>query len=89
MSICRVNNKCFETILVIWDILRCWVKKHPVNEKKIKDKSPARALLQKEPSIEASFEILPEAIPNSKLKKLTRYPINPEADWGPKARLVV
>lgn len=62
------------------------MKKHPVNSKKIKERSPASALLKKEAKIEANFEILPEATPMSKQMKLTRFPVNPEADWGPKAR---
>jgi len=71
---------------VIWDILRCWVKLHPVNSKKLTERSPASIILKKETSIEASFEILKEATPKSKQMKLSRFPINPEADWGPKAR---
>ena len=73
---------------MIWDILRCWVKLHPVNFKKIKECSPAASLLSKEPKLEANFEFTEDAIPKSKKMKLTRFPINPEADWGPKARLV-
>lgn len=70
----------------IWDILRCWVKEHPVNPKKIKDNSPSKILLSREAELNASFEVIPEAIPKSKSLKLARFPINPEADWGPKAR---
>ena len=76
----------FPNNLVIWDILRCWVKLHPVNKKRISERSPAHALLSKECQLEACFDVLKEATPNSKLMKLTRFPINPEADWGPKAR---
>ncbi|XP_066930954.1 tRNA (guanine(26)-N(2))-dimethyltransferase-like [Clytia hemisphaerica] len=71
---------------VIWDILRCWVKLHPINRKKITERAPAHIILEKDPELEASFEILKEATPKSKQMKLTRFPINPEADWGPKAR---
>ena len=71
---------------MIWDILRCWVKLHPVNQKKISSNSPAALILNKEPKFSANFEITQYAFPRSKTMKLLRYPENPEVDWGPKAK---
>ena len=70
----------------MWDIIRCWAKLHPVKESKLKARSPAAAILSKAPKLEASFDILAAATPKSKILKLKRFPGNPQADWGPKAR---
>jgi len=89
VSSTHCNENGFKTdasIKVIWDILRCWVKLHPVKESKVKERTAAEHLLSKEAELEANFEVLPSATPRSKILKLTRFQINPEADWGPKAR---
>lgn len=67
---------------VVWDIMRCWVKKHPVSDKR-KKKSPGQAILGQEPKIEADFTV-PSAL--WRKKSATRYQMNPEPHWGPKAR---
>jgi tRNA (guanine26-N2/guanine27-N2)-dimethyltransferase len=36
--------------------------------------------------IEACFSVRKDANPPSRLQKLSRFPENPEANWGPKAR---
>eukprot|EP00795_Rhopilema_esculentum_P012237 gene12237-2871_t len=71
---------------VIWDILRCWEKEHPVSEKTKTAQSPAAAILSKPPKIEASFVVVEEANPKSRKMKISRFPENPLPDWGPKAR---
>ena len=73
--------------VVLWDVLRCWEKIHPVSEKKKKSKnSPAAVILSKEPEIMASFDVIEEANPKSRKMRMSRFPENPEPDWGPKAR---
>ncbi|XP_072167824.1 tRNA (guanine(26)-N(2))-dimethyltransferase-like isoform X1 [Diadema setosum] len=69
---------------VIWDILRAWVKDHPVSQKRLTPGSPATSILSKEPSIDVNFQSHPEAIPKS--RNMIRFPENPEANWGPRAR---
>lgn len=89
VSGCHANVAGFKTDApqsVIWDILRCWCKTTSVKDRKNALHSPATALLSKTSQIEACFDILPEATPHSKIMKLSRYPLNPEVDWGPKAR---
>ncbi|KAL4215733.1 N2,N2-dimethylguanosine tRNA methyltransferase [Rhizopus microsporus] len=71
---------------VMWDIMRAWVKKHPVVMKNIAENSPARTILSKEPSIEVNFTKHPKAVSQSKSEGLVRYQVNPTPNWGPKAR---
>ena len=67
---------------VVWDIMRCWVKKHPVSDKR-KTSSPGQAILAREPSHTVDF-----TVPSGLLQKktATRYQQNPEPYWGPKSR---
>ncbi len=69
---------------VIWDIMRTWVKRHPL--KKGHENSPGHVILSKPPQTEVSFEFKPGANPASRQLKMTRFPENPEPEWGPKAR---
>lgn len=69
---------------VIWDVMRCWVQKHPVGERGRSEDSPAAKILAKAPKLKANFS-LPPALLGTK-KKVKRFPPNPEAFWGPKAR---
>lgn len=69
---------------VVWDIMRNWVKQHPV--KNVKPDSPAATILSKEPQFETSFVVRSDANPTSRLLKLSRFPQNPEPNWGPKPR---
>ncbi|KAG7399017.1 tRNA methyltransferase 1 [Phytophthora boehmeriae] len=71
---------------VIWDIMRCWVKKHPLNKNRDGQESAGNRILAKEPKIEANFSSR-RPCPNDKTKAL-RFPLNPEPNWGPKARAV-
>ncbi|KAI8973272.1 N2,N2-dimethylguanosine tRNA methyltransferase [Mycotypha africana] len=71
---------------VMWDIMRAWVKKHPVVMDNISENSPARTILAKEPSIEVNFTKHPNAVAESKAEHLVRYQMNPTPNWGPKAR---
>lgn len=81
---CFVSNAFFFYSSVVWDIMRCWVKLHPVKRKK--ETAPGTAILSKEPVIQVSFEAKPGANPVSRQKKLLRYQENPESNWGPKPR---
>ncbi|KAI9509622.1 N2 N2-dimethylguanosine tRNA methyltransferase [Russula earlei] len=68
------------------DVYRCWVKTHPVKVEKIPPNSPARVLLQKEPSFEADFASHPLTVSQSSKVKLVRYQPNPAPNWGPATR---
>ncbi|CAG8441933.1 5359_t:CDS:10 [Acaulospora morrowiae] len=71
---------------IIWDIIRSWIRLHPVTMKNIKENSPAKKLLEAEPSFIADFSIHKDAEPPSRKIKLVRYQQNPEKYWGPKPR---
>ena len=62
------------------------MKKNPVSSKRLKDGTPAKAILDQEPSIEVSFDRHPDANPKSRAARLVRFQQNPERDWGPKSR---
>ncbi|NWQ71340.1 TRM1 dimethyltransferase, partial [Neopipo cinnamomea] len=71
---------------VLWDIMRCWAKLHPVKLERLPDTSPAARILSVEPTLQASFTLRDDANPSSRKRGLKRFPENPEAFWGPKAR---
>lgn len=69
---------------VIWDIMRCWVKKHPV-----KAQPPDQAgsvILAKEPVLQANFARAVASLSKSQVNKVARFLPNPERHWGPKLR---
>jgi tRNA (guanine26-N2/guanine27-N2)-dimethyltransferase len=70
---------------VIWDILRCWVRDHPV---KPNPGSNAEKILSKEPEFKPDFSRAPQAMRRDKKgrNKVARFPPNPEAHWGPKSK---
>jgi tRNA (guanine26-N2/guanine27-N2)-dimethyltransferase len=69
---------------VVWDIMRTWCKENP--PKKVpKAGSVAEKILAVEPSIRADFTI-PASMKNSKEHAVPRFPMNPEPNWGPKAK---
>lgn len=70
---------------VLWDVLRCWVKDHPVNPKRLQPGSLAHTLLSKEPELRADFSLPKELRPRA-VKKAKRFAPNPEDHWGPKRR---
>lgn len=64
---------------VIWDIMRCWVKLHPIKAQP--DETIGSIILSKEPVLQANFTRA------AKRKERTkRFPLNPEDNWGPKSR---
>ncbi|KAJ4973032.1 hypothetical protein NE237_006206 [Protea cynaroides] len=69
---------------VIWDIMRCWIKIHPV-----KAQSPDQSgsvILAKEPTLQANFARAVASLSKAQAKKVARFLPNPERHWGPKLR---
>jgi len=67
----------------IHDILRSWIKSHPVKTEKLAENSPTRTLLSKESDVEADFSKHDQSpLPGWKVK-LVRYQPNPQPNWGP------
>lgn len=72
---------------VLWDILRCWSKRHPVKAERMIEGSPIKTILSKECEMEYNFDDLhPEANPSSRKNALSRFQANPTAHWGPGTR---
>ncbi|KAL8199399.1 hypothetical protein R6Q57_012967 [Mikania cordata] len=69
---------------VIWDIMRCWVKNHPVKEQS-SDQSGS-IILAKEPVLQANFARAVASLSKAQAKKVARFLPNPERHWGPKLR---
>lgn len=77
---------------IVWDIMRAWCKKYPTSQntnKKKKDKNRSKnsgkQILAIEPSIEVDFTV-PKILQKSNNKKVKRFPLNPQANWGPKPK---
>lgn len=69
---------------VIWDIMRCWVKNHPVKAQP--EDQPGSIILAKEPVLEANFARAIASLSKAQAKKVARFLPNPERHWGPKLR---
>ena len=68
----------------VHDVIREWIKEHPVKMANVKDGSPAKVLLAKEMRHEVSLKHHPDA--GRRLLddvKVVRYQMNPQANWGP------
>ncbi|XP_037882407.1 probable tRNA (guanine(26)-N(2))-dimethyltransferase isoform X1 [Glossina fuscipes] len=75
---------------VIWDILRCWNKRHPVKEERMINGTPLKEILSKPCENEYNFDDLhPEANPKSRKDALSRFQANPTAFWGPGTRATI
>ncbi|KAL8171512.1 hypothetical protein V2J09_023316 [Rumex salicifolius] len=69
---------------VLWDIMRCWVKNHPVKPQPAD--LPGSIILSKEPELEANFTRKAASLSKAQAKKVARFLPNPEKHWGPKLR---
>ncbi|KAL5739265.1 hypothetical protein ACOSP7_028181 [Xanthoceras sorbifolium] len=69
---------------VIWDIMRCWVKNHPVKAQP--SDQPGSVILAKEPTLQANFARAVASLSKAQAKKVARFLPNPERHWGPKLR---
>ena len=87
VSGCHSNALGIKTdapVETLWDILRCWVKDHPV--KSISEDTPGKAILSKEPKTIANFTRVPGAMSKAQKEGVARFPQNPTENWGPKRR---
>ncbi|XP_055545883.1 tRNA (guanine(26)-N(2))-dimethyltransferase [Wyeomyia smithii] len=84
---CKTSIKTNAPVSVIWDILRCWARTHPVKKERLIEGTPLNAILAKESTIEYNLnELHPDANPPSRKESLSRFPENPAAHWGPGTR---
>mmetsp|Transcript_18733 Transcript_18733/g.52364 ORF Transcript_18733/g.52364 Transcript_18733/m.52364 type:complete len:490 (+) Transcript_18733:736-2205(+) len=75
---------------VVWDIMRDWVQKNPL-KKKPAEGSTAEKILATERTLKEVDWSIPKSLKNigttsdgNKKKKISRFPLNPEKNWGPK-----
>lgn len=71
---------------VLWDIMRCWVKEHPIKNKEKYSETPGGIILSKEPTIKANWARASGAVSSAKEKKIPRFIPNPTTNWGPMSR---
>jgi len=89
-SISHANRHGLKTtapLTFLWDMLRTQAKqdeKDPL--KNLHPDSPGYKIMSKEPTALIDFTPHPQANPESREKNLRRFQINPEPNWGPKAR---
>lgn len=69
---------------VIWDIMRCWVKNHPIKAQP--PEHSGSVILAKEPVLQANFARAVASLSKAQAKKVARFLPNPERHWGPKLR---
>jgi tRNA (guanine26-N2/guanine27-N2)-dimethyltransferase len=68
----------------VWDVMRHWVKLHPVRQNRLQ--GVAAMILSQEPTSEVSMELRADANPESRGKGLSRFQENPQPFWGPGMR---
>ena len=84
---CKSSLKTDAPPKVLWDILRCWAKLHPVKKERFIEGTPLNAILSVDSEVEYKIhDIHPEANPKSRKEALVRFPENPAAFWGPGTR---
>lgn len=84
---CKSSIKTDAPAAVLWDILRCWSRTHPVKAERFIDGTALKAILSRSPQTEHNLEELHMAAnPESRKQALARFPENPAAHWGPGTR---
>ncbi|KDR12969.1 putative N(2),N(2)-dimethylguanosine tRNA methyltransferase, partial [Zootermopsis nevadensis] len=77
----RMSVKTDAPASVVWDIMRHWVKMHPVRQDRLV--GVAAAILSREPVTEINMELRSDANPESRERGLSRFQENPQRFWGP------
>ena len=77
----RMSIKTDAPASFLWDIMRHWVKSHPVRQDRLT--GAAASLLSREPTNEINMDLRPDANPKSREKGLSRFQENPQRYWGP------
>lgn len=71
----------------IWDLYRHWVKLHVKEPREMKN-SPGKKILEKEPTVDVSFEYNEKSSSIEKLRqaKMVKFQENPRENWGPQSK---
>ena len=65
---------------VLWDILRCWVKEHPV--KPIQEKTPGVVILSKEPELVSQLDQGARSFYQGSARGRDEVPVEPRGELG-------
>ena len=71
---------------IVWDVMRAWAKQHANPKRQPDPDSYHDKILNKTPTIEVDFSRASAALSAARTNKIARFPLNPEANWGPKRR---
>ena len=78
---------------IVWDVMRCYCQlKPPLGSKHRKNidgqQDAGELILATQPTLEANFKAPSHLLEKWKVRQegFSRFPFNPEADWGPKGR---
>merc|ERR1719391_74643 len=89
-SLSHANKHGLKTtapISFLWDMLRTHARAKSTDPlRNLAPSSPGYKILAQPPTGPVSFEPHPRANPKSRELNLVRFQMNPEANWGPKAR---
>lgn len=84
---CKSSVKTDAPPAVLWDILRCWAKTHPVKPERFVDGTALKVILARDSAVAHNLvDEHPDANPASRKLALSRFPENPAAHWGPGTR---
>ncbi|KAG5513226.1 hypothetical protein PMAC_001596 [Pneumocystis sp. 'macacae'] len=70
---------------ILWNIMRFWIKKYPVSEKRIRDGTVVKEILKIEPDTCIDFT-LHQDIEKIFKHGFIKYQLNPIKNWGPKIK---
>lgn len=87
-SSCTTRNhpahlQCAALLQVVWDIMRCWVKQHPVNM--VHGDAHQAFILAREPQLDANFSNSKKAFSQARADGKARFTMNPD-NWGPRPK---
>jgi tRNA (guanine26-N2/guanine27-N2)-dimethyltransferase len=77
---------------VVWDVMRAWYQQQQQEASNKKKKAPpensaAAKILAVAPTTTIDFTVAPSVVTQSKKgTNIKRFPMNPEANWGPKSK---
>ena len=69
---------------VIWDIMRAWVDQNPLKKKPAEGSATFKILAVERKLTDVDFTAPKKSWTKKGEKKITRFPQNPEKNWGPK-----
>ncbi|CAH2049588.1 unnamed protein product, partial [Iphiclides podalirius] len=85
----RLSIKSNAPAQLIWDIIRTWVKTHPVKASKLEADPVAKYILSQDIKSTVDLSHRPDANPISRRDGRLRFQFNPTPHWGPGTRAAI